>query len=54
MGPDLVCANCSGRVADGGCAVCRLSRQRLVAPQLPAGAVLALAVAVLLLLLVLA
>lgn len=25
----LVCANCNGRVADGGCAVCRSSRAQL-------------------------
>ena len=53
---DLVCAACSGRVVDGGCPTCRASRQLLSqhTPQLPAGALLALAVALTLLLLVLA
>ena len=51
---DLLCAACSGRVVDGGCPTCRLTRQSLPrAPQLPAGALLALA-ALLTLLLVLA
>ncbi|MCW2572732.1 MAG: hypothetical protein JWO88_2790 [Frankiales bacterium] len=51
---DLLCAACSGRVVDGGCPTCRLSRQSLpTAPRLPAGALLALA-ALLTLLLVLA
>jgi hypothetical protein len=51
---DLLCAACSGRVIDGGCPTCRVTRQSLPnAPHLPAGAVLALA-AVLALLLVLA
>jgi hypothetical protein len=51
---DLLCAACSGRVIDGGCPTCRLSRQSLpTAPRLPAGALLALA-ALLTLLLVLA
>jgi hypothetical protein len=41
---DLLCAACSGRVVDGGCPTCRLSRQTLPsAPHLPAGALLALA-----------
>jgi hypothetical protein len=26
---DLACANCGGIVADGGCAVCRITRDRL-------------------------
>jgi hypothetical protein len=26
---DLACANCGGIVADGGCAVCRLTRDQL-------------------------
>jgi hypothetical protein len=51
---DLLCAACSGRVVEGGCPTCRLSRQSLpTAPRLPAGALLALA-ALLTLLLVLA
>ena len=29
MGYDLVCANCSGLVELGRCAVCRTSRERL-------------------------
>ena len=40
---DLLCAACSGRVVDGGCRVCRESRQTLPAPQLPAEAFLLLA-----------
>jgi hypothetical protein len=51
---DLLCAACSGRVVDGGCPTCMITRQSLPsAPRLPAGALLALA-AVLTLLLVLA
>ncbi|MCU1590668.1 MAG: hypothetical protein JWP11_1924 [Frankiales bacterium] len=51
---DLLCAACSGRVVDGGCPTCRVTRQGLpAAPHLPAGALLALA-ALLTLLLVLA
>ena len=51
---DLLCAACSGRVVDGGCPTCLITRQSLpTAPRLPAGALLALA-AVLTLLLVLA
>jgi hypothetical protein len=49
---DLVCAACSGRVLDGGCATCRLSRTSLPQDRLPAQAFLVLA-AVLALLLVL-
>jgi hypothetical protein len=41
---DLLCAACSGRVVDGGCPTCRLTRQQLPAsPRLPAEALLALA-----------
>ena len=41
---DLLCAACSGRVVDGGCPTCRLSRESLPsAPRLPAQALLALA-----------
>ncbi len=51
---DLLCAACSGRVVDGGCPTCLVTRQSLPgAPRLPAGALLALA-ALLTLLLVLA
>jgi hypothetical protein len=51
---DLLCAACSGRVVDGGCPTCLITRQSLpTAPRLPAGALLALA-ALLALLLVLA
>jgi hypothetical protein len=51
---DLLCAACSGRVVDGGCPTCRLTRQSLpTAPRLPAQALLALA-ALLTVLLVLA
>ena len=51
---DLLCAACSGRVVDGGCPTCLITRQSLpTAPRLPAAALLALA-AVLTLLLVLA
>jgi hypothetical protein len=51
---DLLCAACSGRVVDGGCPTCRITRESLPpAPHLPAGALLALA-ALLSLLLVLA
>ena len=51
---DLLCAACSGRVVDGGCPTCMITRQSLSsAPHLPAGALLALA-ALLTLLLVLA
>ena len=51
---DLLCAACSGRVVDGGCPTCLITRQSLqTAPKLPAQALLALA-AVLTLRLVLA
>ena len=51
---DLLCAACSGRVLDGGCPTCMITRQSLPsAPRLPAGALLALA-SLLTLLLVLA
>ena len=51
---DLLCAACSGRVVDGGCPTCLVTRQSLPsAPKLPAQALLALA-GVLTLLLVLA
>jgi hypothetical protein len=51
---DLLCAACSGRVVDGGCPTCRVTREQLPAsPRLPAEALLALA-ALLTLLLVLA
>ena len=41
---DLLCAACSGRVVDGGCPTCRVTRQSLPrAPKLPAEALLALA-----------
>lgn len=41
---DLLCAACSGRVLDGGCPTCRVTRQQLpAAPRLPAEALLALA-----------
>ena len=41
---DLLCAACSGRVVDGGCSTCRVSRNRLPAmAQLPAQALFALA-----------
>jgi hypothetical protein len=51
---DLLCAACSGRVIDGGCPTCRVSRSQLpAAPRLPAQALLVLA-ALLTLLLVLA
>jgi hypothetical protein len=41
---DLLCAACSGRVVDGGCPTCRITRQSLPAgPALPAGALLAVA-----------
>lgn len=39
---ELVCAACAGRVVDGGCPTCRLSRQDLAAPSLPAEAFLLL------------
>jgi hypothetical protein len=51
---DLLCAACSGRVVDGGCPTCLVTRQSLpTAPRLPAQALLALA-ALLTLVLVLA
>ena len=51
---DLLCAACSGRVVDGGCSTCRLTRQHLrSSARLPAEALLGLA-ALLTLLLVLA
>jgi len=41
---DLLCAACSGRVVDGGCSTCRVSRNRLPSmAQLPAQALFALA-----------
>ncbi|GAC1610562.1 MAG: hypothetical protein NVS3B26_17990 [Mycobacteriales bacterium] len=41
---DLLCAACSGRVVDGGCPTCRLTRQQLpAAERLPAEALLTLA-----------
>lgn len=41
---DLLCAACAGRVVDGGCSTCRVSRNRLPAvSQLPTQALLALA-----------
>ena len=40
---DLLCAACSGRVVDGGCRVCRSSRESLPAVPLPAEAFLLLA-----------
>ena len=40
---DLLCAACSGRVVDGGCPTCRVTRQDLPRPQLPASALLVLA-----------
>ncbi|MCA1710361.1 MAG: hypothetical protein LC789_01460 [Actinobacteria bacterium] len=43
MSDDLVCAACSGRVRDGGCPTCRLSRNALPAERLPAEAFLLLA-----------
>lgn len=51
---DLVCASCSGRVADGHCATCRAARERFSQrTALPAGTMLlaALLLAVLALLL---
>jgi hypothetical protein len=51
---DLLCAACSGRVVDGGCPTCLITRRSLpAAPKPPAQALLALA-AVLTLLVVLA
>lgn len=51
---DLLCAACSGRVVDGGCPTCLITRQSLpTTPRLPAAGLLALA-AVLTLLLLLA
>jgi hypothetical protein len=41
---DLLCAACSGRVVDGGCPTCLITRQSLPsAPKLPAAALLAAA-----------
>ena len=40
---DLLCAACSGRVVDGGCRVCRSSRESLPVAALPAEAFLLLA-----------
>ena len=41
---DLLCAACSGRVIDGGCPTCLVTRQSLPsAPKLPPQALLALA-----------
>jgi hypothetical protein len=49
---DLLCAACSGRVVDGGCPTCLVTRQSLpAAPRLPAGALLAVAALLTLLLL---
>ena len=46
---DLVCAACSGRVAEGRCATCRAARERFTARSpLPAGAVLLAALALML------
>ena len=51
---DLVCAACSGRVADGRCPTCRAARRELSqGPQLPAQAVLLAAALLALLVLVL-
>ena len=45
---DLLCAACSGRVVDGGCATCRVSRRQLPArAPLPAQALLLAALLVL-------
>ncbi len=45
---DLLCAACSGRVVEGGCPTCRVSRGRLPGPRpLPAQALLIAAVLVL-------
>ena len=49
---DLVCAACSGRVAEGRCATCRAAREQFSQrPSLPGGAVLAVAVLLLVVLL---
>lgn len=51
---DLLCAACSGRVIDGGCATCRLSRRQLPSRgPLPAQALLITALVVLIALLLL-
>jgi hypothetical protein len=51
---NLLCGACSGRVVEGGCPTCRVTRQQLPSsPRLPAEALLALA-ALLTLLVVLA
>ncbi len=45
---DLLCAACSGRVIDGGCATCRVSRRQLPGrASLPAQALLVAALLVL-------
>ena len=55
MGYDeLLCAACAGRVVDGGCPTCRVTREDLPGAQLPAGAFLALAAVLTVLLLILA
>ena len=52
---DLVCASCSGRVADGRCATCRATRREFSQRStLPAQAILLAAAVLALLLLVLA
>ena len=51
---DLLCAACSGRVLDGGCPTCRVTRDDLPSPQLPAGAFLLMAALLTVLLLLLA
>ena len=49
---DLLCAACSGRVVDGGCPTCHVTRQSLpTAPRFPAGGLLVLAALLTLLLL---
>jgi len=50
---DLLCAACSGRVVDGGCSTCRVSRESLPAPQMPAQAFLLVALGLLALLVLL-
>ena len=50
MTDDLVCAACSGRVRDGGCPTCRVSRGSVPADRLPAETLLALAALLILLL----
>ena len=50
MADDLVCAACAGRVLDGGCPTCRVSRGSLPQDRLPAEAFLVLAAVIALLL----